>query len=51
LKPRFELCRAIVYHLDHPVMPRYNVKAKRRWLEETIRSGRTGCERGLQQYL
>jgi glycosyltransferase involved in cell wall biosynthesis len=48
---KFVYGRAIVYHLDHPVMPRDNLEAKRRWLEETIRTGKTRCEKGLQQYL
>ncbi len=51
-RPRkFVYSHAIVYHLDHPVMPRDNLEAKRRWLEETIRNGKTRCERGLQQHL
>jgi len=48
---KFVYGHAIVYHLDHPVMPRDNLEAKRVWLDETIRSGRTRCERGLNQYL
>ena len=48
---KFVYGHAIVYHLDHPVMPRDNLAAKRVWLEETIRTGRTRCERGLNQYL
>ena len=48
---KFVYGRAIVYHLDHPVMPRDNLEAKRLWLEETIRTGKTRCERGLAQYL
>ena len=48
---KFVYGRAIVYHLNHPVMPRDNLAAKRVWLEETIRSGKTRCEQGLQQYL
>jgi glycosyltransferase involved in cell wall biosynthesis len=48
---KFVYGRALVYHLDHPVMPRDNLEAKRTWLKETIRSGKTRCERGLDQYL
>lgn len=48
---KFVYGRAVVYHLNHPVMPRDNLEAKRVWLEETIRSGRVRCERGLAQYL
>ena len=36
---KFVYGRAIVYHLDHPVMPRDNLAAKKLWLQETIRSG------------
>src|SRR5207253_2631346 len=36
-RPRkFIYGQAIVYHLDHPVMPRDNLAAKRDWLAETI---------------
>jgi glycosyltransferase involved in cell wall biosynthesis len=48
---KFVYGHAIVYHLEHPVAPRDNLAAKRAALEETIRSGRVRCERGLQQYL
>ena len=48
---KFVYSHAIVYHLDHPVMPRENLVAKRQWLEETIRSGKIRCEHGLQQHL
>jgi glycosyltransferase involved in cell wall biosynthesis len=48
---KFVYAHAIVYHLDHPVMPRDNLEAKKIWLEETIRSGRIRCESGVQQYL
>jgi GT2 family glycosyltransferase len=48
---KFVYAHAIVYHLNHPVMPRENLAAKRAGIEETLRTGRTRCERGLQQYL
>lgn len=48
---KFVYSHAVVYHLDHPVMPRDNLDAKKAWLAETIRSRRTRCERGVQQYL
>ena len=48
---KFVYGRAIVYHLNHPILPRENLPAKRAQLEETRRSGKTRCERGLQQYL
>jgi glycosyltransferase involved in cell wall biosynthesis len=43
--------RAIVYHLNHPLLGRAHVEASRRRLEETIRSGKIRCERGVAQYL
>jgi hypothetical protein len=48
---KFVYGRAIVYHLDHPVMPRDNLDKKRALLEDRIRSGQTRCERGVDQYL
>jgi glycosyltransferase involved in cell wall biosynthesis len=48
---KFVYGRAIVFHLDHPVMPRDNLAAKRAQLEQTIRSGKIRCERGVDQYL
>jgi glycosyltransferase involved in cell wall biosynthesis len=48
---KFVYGRAIVYHLDHAVMPRDNLAAKKVWLEETIRTGKIRCELGVQQYL
>lgn len=48
---KFVYGRAIVYHLNHPVAPRDHLEAKRTRLQETVRSGRTRCEAGLQQYL
>jgi glycosyltransferase involved in cell wall biosynthesis len=50
-KRKFVYFQALVYHLDHPVMPRENLAAKRQWLEETIRTGRIRCAQGLQQRL
>jgi glycosyltransferase involved in cell wall biosynthesis len=47
---KFVYGRALVYHLDHPVMPRDNLEAKKKWLQETIRSRRTRCEKGVSQY-
>ena len=48
---KFVYGRAIVYHLNHFIPPRDNLAAKRVWLQETIRSGKTRCERGVNQYL
>ena len=51
-RPRkFVYGRAIVYHLNHPMLPRTHFPASRARLEETIRSGKVRCECGLQQYL
>ena len=43
--------RAIVYHLNHPMMPRDHFAASRARLEDTIRSRKIRCERGLEQHL
>jgi glycosyltransferase involved in cell wall biosynthesis len=48
---KFVYGRAIVYHLNHPVAPRDDLAVKRARLQETVRSGRTRCEEGLEQYL
>jgi hypothetical protein len=48
---KFVYGHAIVYHLDHPVMPRDNLQTKRLLLEERIRTRQVRCERGLDQYL
>jgi glycosyltransferase involved in cell wall biosynthesis len=51
-RPRkFVYGHAIVYHLNHPMLPRDHVPASRARLEATIASGRVRCERGLDQYL
>ncbi len=48
---KFVYGHAVVFHLNHPVMPREHLAEKKARLEETIRTGRTRCERGLEQYL
>lgn len=48
---KFVYWRAIVFHLNHPVAPRDNLSEKKIRLEETIRTGRTRCEEGLDKYL
>jgi glycosyltransferase involved in cell wall biosynthesis len=51
-RPRkFVYGRALVYHLDHPIMPRPHFVANRARLQEVIRSDKTRCECGLDQYL
>jgi glycosyltransferase involved in cell wall biosynthesis len=48
---RFVYGRALVYHLNHPMLPRDHFAAGRARLEETLRSRRIRCERGLDHYL
>lgn len=48
---KFVYGRAIVYHLNHPVMPRENMEAKRAHLQELLRLGTIRCEHGLDQNL
>jgi glycosyltransferase involved in cell wall biosynthesis len=50
-KRKFVYGRAIVYHLNHPMLGRAHVDASNRRLAETIRSGKIRCERGVEQYL
>jgi glycosyltransferase involved in cell wall biosynthesis len=51
-RPRkFVYGRAVVFHLNHPMIGRaYSVAARAR-LAETIRTGKVRCERGVDQYL
>lgn len=42
---------AIIYHLDHPFLPRDHFAASKARLETTIRSRKVRCDRGLDQYL
>jgi glycosyltransferase involved in cell wall biosynthesis len=48
---KFVYGRAIVYHLDHPIMPRPHFAENKTRLMEVIRSGKIRSERGLDQYL
>ena len=48
---KFVYGRALVYHLDHPIMPRPHFAQNRARLLEVIRTGKTRCEHGLDQYL
>ena len=47
---KFVYGRALVFHLDHPIMPRPHFDANRARLDEVLRSGKTRCEQGLEQY-
>jgi hypothetical protein len=49
-KRKFVYGRALVYHLDHPVAPRPHFDANKARLEEVLNSGKTRCDRGLDQY-
>ena len=48
---KFVYAHAIVFHLNHPRSPRDHVAGSLARLEETIRSGKVRCARGLDQYL
>lgn len=51
-RPRkFVYAHAIVFHLNHPRLARDPLARSFARLEETIRSGRIRCARGLNQYL
>jgi hypothetical protein len=51
-RPRkFVYGRAIVYHLNHPMLGRSHLEASKQRLAETIHSGKICCERGIEQYL
>jgi glycosyltransferase involved in cell wall biosynthesis len=47
---KFVYGRALVFHLDHPIMPRPHFDANKARLEEVLRSGKARCEKGLDQY-
>ncbi|HTI99652.1 MAG TPA: glycosyltransferase family 2 protein [Dongiaceae bacterium] len=42
---------AIIYHLDHPSLPKAHVPDSLKRLQQTIDSGKVRCERGVSQYL
>jgi glycosyltransferase involved in cell wall biosynthesis len=48
---KFVYWHALVYHLDHPIAPRPHYDANRKRLDEVLRSGKTRCEQGVDQYL
>jgi glycosyltransferase involved in cell wall biosynthesis len=47
---KFVYGRALVYHLDHPIASRPHFDANKARLDEVLRSGKTKCEQGLDQY-
>jgi hypothetical protein len=48
---KFVYGRALVYHLDHTIMPRPHFDANKARLDEVLRTGKIRCARGLDQYL
>lgn len=48
---KFVYGRAIIYHLNHTVVPRDRLETNQSLLEETIRGKRIPARRGLDQYL
>ena len=48
---KFVYGRALVYHLDHTIMPRPHYAANRARLDEVLRTGKVRCEKGLDRYL
>ena len=48
---KFVYAHAVVYHLNHPALPRDHFPASQQRLAETIRTNRVRCEQGLDQYL
>jgi glycosyltransferase involved in cell wall biosynthesis len=47
---KFVYGRALVYHLDHPIAPRPHFDANKARLDNVLRSGKTRCEKGMEQY-
>lgn len=47
---KFVYGRALVYHLDHPIAPRPYFDENKARLDDVLRSGKTRCEKGLDQY-
>jgi hypothetical protein len=48
---KFVYGRAIIYHLNHPVVSRDRLETNQSLLEETIAERRIRARRGLDQYL
>jgi glycosyltransferase involved in cell wall biosynthesis len=47
---KFVYGRALVYHLDHPIMPRPHFDQNKARLNEVLSSRKTRCDKGLDQY-
>jgi hypothetical protein len=51
-RPRkFVYGRAILYHLDHPILSRDHLPQSRNRLDETLRTKKVQCIKGVNQYL
>lgn len=51
-RPRkFVYARAIVYHLNHPMLSRESFATGQARLQETIRSGKVRCDHGLDRHV
>lgn len=48
---KFVYGRAIIYHLNHPVIPRDRLETNQSLLEETLKSKRVRSRTGLDQYV
>jgi hypothetical protein len=48
---KFVYGRAIIYHLNHPVLPRDRLETNQSLLEDTIREKRIRARKGFDQYL
>jgi glycosyltransferase involved in cell wall biosynthesis len=50
LRRKFVYGHAVVFHLNHPMLPRDHVPGSQARLEETWRTGRVRCELGLDRH-
>jgi glycosyltransferase involved in cell wall biosynthesis len=50
LRRKFVYGHAVVFHLNHPILPRDHVAGSQARLEETWRTGRIRCETGLDRH-
>jgi hypothetical protein len=51
-RPRkFVYGRAILYHLHHPILSRDHVPKSQSRLDETLRTKKVRCAKGVNQYL
>ena len=48
---KFVYGHALVYHLDHTIMPRPHYATNRARLDDVLLTGKIRCEKGLNQYL